>query len=70
MSENVKQEIETAILRALYGAWAERGDVSLNTVLEQEKWDVRALVNIESSFEELLNEKYKALVTRRQIVWR
>lgn len=39
MSESVKQEIETAILRALYGAWAERGDVSLNTVLEEGKWE-------------------------------
>jgi hypothetical protein len=39
MSESVKQEIETAILRALYGAWAEQGDVSLDTVLEEGKWD-------------------------------
>lgn len=29
--------------------------------------DVRALTHQESSFEELLNEKSKALVTRRQI---
>lgn len=37
MSERVKQEIETVILRAQYGAWAERGDVSLNMVLEEGK---------------------------------
>lgn len=39
MSEQEKQQIEDAILRALYGAWAERGDVSLDTVLEEGKWD-------------------------------
>lgn len=39
MSEQEKQRIEDAILRALYGAWAERGDVSLDTVLEEGKWD-------------------------------
>lgn len=39
MSEHEKQQIETAILRALYGAWAEQGDVSLDTVLEEGKWD-------------------------------
>lgn len=32
--------------------------------------DVRALCSQESSFDELLNEKYKALVTRKQVVWR
>lgn len=31
--------------------------------------DMRALVDQEISFEKLLDEKYKALVTRRQIVW-
>lgn len=32
--------------------------------------DVRALISQNSTFEELLNEKYKALVTRKQIIWR
>jgi hypothetical protein len=39
MSEEIQREIEDAILRALYAGWAERGDVSLNTILEEGKWD-------------------------------
>lgn len=31
--------------------------------------DVRALIFQESTFEELLNEKYDALVTRKQVIW-
>jgi predicted transcriptional regulator len=31
--------------------------------------DVRALVRQESTFEDLLNKKYRALVTRKQIIW-
>ncbi|MCA1709555.1 MAG: restriction endonuclease, partial [Actinobacteria bacterium] len=31
--------------------------------------DVRALMGQENTFEVLLNEKYKALVTRKQVVW-
>lgn len=39
MSEQTKLEIENSVLGALYKAWAERGDVSLNTVLAAGQWD-------------------------------
>ena len=39
MSAQKTEQIEIEILRALHEAWAEQGDVSLNTVLEKGKWE-------------------------------
>ena len=58
MSEHEKLQIEIAILRALYGAWADQGDVSLETVLEEGKWEASLFWTVAERM-----EKHDRLIT-------